>query len=64
MNTAVVIVGGGFGGLEAAFTLKSLAGDAVTITLIDRDGFHSFTCSSARHSLTFSRWVPWARANS
>jgi NADH dehydrogenase len=42
MSTAVVIVGGGFGGLEAAFTLKSLAGDAVTITLIDRDGFHSF----------------------
>jgi NADH dehydrogenase len=42
MNTAVVIVGGGFGGLEAALTLRSLAGDAVTITLVDRDGFHSF----------------------
>lgn len=42
MSTAVVIVGGGFGGLEAAFTLKSLAGDEVTITLVDRDGFHSF----------------------
>jgi NADH dehydrogenase len=42
MSTAIVIVGGGFGGLEAAFTLKSLAGDAITITLIDRDGFHSF----------------------
>jgi len=42
MSTAIVIVGGGFGGLEAAFTLKSLAGDAVTITLVDRDGVHSF----------------------
>jgi len=42
MSTAVVIVGGGFGGLEAAFTLRSLTGDAVTITLVDLDGFHSF----------------------
>lgn len=42
MSTAVVIVGGGFGGLEAAFTVRSLAGDAVTITLVDRDGYHSF----------------------
>jgi NADH:ubiquinone reductase (H+-translocating) len=42
MNTAVVIVGGGFGGLEAALTLRSLTGDAVTIALVDRDGFHSF----------------------
>ncbi|NTW66461.1 MAG: FAD-dependent oxidoreductase [Nitrospirae bacterium] len=42
MSTAIVIVGGGFGGLEAAFTLKSLTGDAITITLVDRDGFHSF----------------------
>jgi len=45
MSTAVVIVGGGFGGLEAAFTFKSLAGDAITITLIDRSGFHSFVPS-------------------
>ncbi len=42
MTTAVVIVGGGFGGLEAALTLRSLAGDAVAITLIDRSEFHSF----------------------
>jgi NADH dehydrogenase len=45
MSTAVVIVGGGFGGLEAAFTLRSLAGDGVAITLVDRDGFHSFVPS-------------------
>ena len=42
MRTAVVIVGGGFGGLEAALMLKGVTDDAVTITLIDRDGFHSF----------------------
>jgi NADH:quinone reductase (non-electrogenic) len=42
INADIVIVGGGFGGLEAAFTLKSVTGDAVTITLIDKDGFHSF----------------------
>ena len=42
MSIAIVIVGGGFGGLEAAFSLKSLAGDDVTITLVDRDSFHSF----------------------
>ncbi|NTW67830.1 MAG: FAD-dependent oxidoreductase, partial [Nitrospirae bacterium] len=42
MSTAVVIVGGGFGGLEAALMLKGVTDDAVTITLIDRDGFHSF----------------------
>jgi len=45
MNTTIVIVGGGFGGLEAALTLKGVTGDAVTITLIDRDGFHSFVPS-------------------
>jgi NADH:ubiquinone reductase (H+-translocating) len=42
INAHIVIVGGGFGGLEAAFTLKSVTGDAATITLIDKDGFHSF----------------------
>jgi NADH dehydrogenase len=42
MSFEIVIVGGGFGGLEAAFTLKSLVGDAGGITLIDRQAFHSF----------------------
>jgi NADH dehydrogenase len=42
MSFDIVIVGGGFGGLEAAFTLRSLTGDAGEITLIDRQGFHSF----------------------
>jgi len=42
MNFGIVIVGGGFGGLEAAFTLRTLMGDAATITLIDRQAEHSF----------------------
>jgi NADH:ubiquinone reductase (H+-translocating) len=45
MSTAVVIVGGGFGGLEAALTLKSLPGDAVTVILIDRNGSHCYVPS-------------------
>ncbi|HWE54264.1 MAG TPA: NAD(P)/FAD-dependent oxidoreductase [Acidimicrobiales bacterium] len=35
----VVIVGSGFGGLNAA---KSLAGKAVDVTVIDRDNYHGF----------------------
>jgi NADH:quinone reductase (non-electrogenic) len=42
MNLGMVIVGGGFGGLEAAFTLRTIMGDAATITLIDRQAEHSF----------------------
>ncbi len=42
MNTNIVILGGGFGGLEAAFSLKSLLGNAGAITLIDREDYHSF----------------------
>jgi NADH dehydrogenase len=42
MSFDIVIVGGGFGGLETAFTLRDLVGDAGRITLIDRQGFHSF----------------------
>jgi NADH:ubiquinone reductase (H+-translocating) len=41
-RTNIVIVGGGFAGLEAAFTLKSLMGSAAGITLIDRSPYHSF----------------------
>jgi NADH dehydrogenase FAD-containing subunit len=42
MRMSIVIVGGGFGGLEAAFTLRTLMGDAAAITLIDRQVEHSF----------------------
>lgn len=42
MSLDIVIVGGGFGGLEAAFTLRILMGDTASITLIDRQAEHSF----------------------
>jgi NADH dehydrogenase len=35
----VVVIGGGFGGLDAA---RTLAGEAVTVTLIDRHNYHLF----------------------
>ncbi len=39
-NPRVVVIGGGFGGLEAAFYLRRLLGDAVRLTLIsDQDRF-------------------------
>ncbi len=41
-GTDVVVIGGGFGGLEAAFTLKGLLGSAARITLIDRSPYHYF----------------------
>lgn len=42
MEHQVVIIGGGFGGLEAAFLLKELSGPSCTITLVDRNAFHYF----------------------
>ena len=42
MEQQVVIIGGGFGGLEAAFLLKELLGHSGTITLVDRNAFHYF----------------------
>ena len=45
MTPRVVIVGGGFGGLEAAFTLKTLLDPRTEVILIDRSAFHSFTPS-------------------
>ncbi len=38
----MVIIGGGFAGLEAAFTLKGLLEPAAGITLIDRNACHTF----------------------
>lgn len=38
-NPHVVIVGGGFGGLDAA---RSLAGAPVSVTLVDRHNYHLF----------------------
>ncbi len=45
MDQRVVIIGGGFGGLEAAFSLKELLKPSCTITLVDRSAFHFFTPS-------------------
>ena len=42
MPKNVVIIGGGFGGLETALSLKSLLFSTVRITLIDRAEYHSF----------------------
>ena len=42
MTVNIIIIGGGFGGMEAAFTLRSLLSDTARITLIDRSPFHSF----------------------
>lgn len=42
MEQRLVIIGGGFGGLEAAFLLKELSGPSWTITLVDRNAFHYF----------------------
>ena len=38
----VVIIGGGFGGLETALSLKNLLPSTVRITLVDRGEYHSF----------------------
>jgi NADH dehydrogenase len=42
MTSHAVIIGGGFGGLEAAFLLKELIGPSCAITLVDRNAFHFF----------------------
>jgi len=42
MKMDIVIVGGGFGGLEAAFSLKSLVDGTCAVTLLDRTDHHSF----------------------
>ncbi len=42
MTVKIIIIGGGFGGMEAAFTLRGRFGDTARITLIDRNPSHSF----------------------
>ncbi len=42
MTKSIVIIGGGFAGLEAAFSLKGLLGTSCEITLVDRSAYHSF----------------------
>lgn len=42
MTTRVIIAGGGFGGLESAFSLKNLLKRSSEIILINRSTYHSF----------------------
>ena len=42
MPENVIIIGGGFGGLETALSLKNLLPPTVQITLVDRGEYHSF----------------------
>jgi len=42
MYENVIIIGGGFGGLETALSLKKLLPSSVRITLVDRGEYHSF----------------------
>jgi NADH dehydrogenase len=42
MPKNILIVGGGFGGLETALSLKNLLPSSARITLIDRSEYHSF----------------------
>jgi NADH dehydrogenase len=42
MPKNVVVIGGGFGGLETAISLKNLLPSSASITLIDRSEYHAF----------------------
>jgi NADH dehydrogenase len=42
MVERIVIIGGGFGGLETALSLKNILKSSAAITLIDRSAFHSY----------------------
>ncbi len=42
MHKNVIIIGGGFGGLETALSLKNLLPSSVRITLVDRSEYHAF----------------------
>lgn len=58
MRTRIVIVGGGFGGLEAAFTLTSLMGSSASIILVDQNAYHAFIPSI--HEIVSCKTTPRA----
>jgi sulfide:quinone oxidoreductase len=56
MDSRVVVLGAGFGGLEAATTLSEALGDAVDVTLIDKDD--SFVFGFSKLDVMFGRERP------
>jgi sulfide:quinone oxidoreductase len=56
MDSGVVCLGAGFGGLEAASTLSEALGDAVDVTLIDKDD--SFVFGFSKLDVMFGRERP------
>ena len=58
MQTRVVILGAGFGGLELATTLSEALGDEVAVTLIDKSD--AFVFGFAKLDVMFGRTTPEA----
>jgi sulfide:quinone oxidoreductase len=56
MDSRVVVLGAGFGGLEAATTLSEALGDAVDVTLIDKND--SFVFGFSKLDVMFGRERP------
>src|SRR4249919_2685150 len=58
MQTRVVILGAGFGGLELATTLSEALGDGIAVTLIDKSD--AFVFGFAKLDVMFGRTTPGA----
>ena len=58
MNTRVLVLGAGFGGLELATTLSETLGDDVDVTLIDRND--AFVFGYSKLDVMFGRTAPEA----
>src|SRR6185295_15129241 len=58
MNTRVLVLGAGFGGLELATTLSEALGDDVDVTLIDKGD--AFVFGYAKLDVMFGRAEPEA----
>ena len=56
MQTRVVILGAGFGGLELATTLSEALGDDIAVTLIDKSD--AFVFGFAKLDVMFGRTEP------
>ena len=58
MNTRVLVLGAGFGGLELATTMSEAFGDAVDVTLIDKND--AFVFGYSKLDVMFGRTAPEA----